>query len=208
MASEKKGLSRRHLLALAGGSAGLLFTGGLFRAAKSGGDLSLAENTPTGNRRSNRASQHDTEVPAGAQSEAQRAQNRFKEASAEALSILGAVKVGTELGAWRVAQIHDFHFGAVPVILESRDGSRFQVDVLRRDGRPDAARGIAETRHLSLFLANQGSGKTSSNENQGLGLMTLAAAIKQHEPRSMPSNMLTLARRQTQHPRAKYTVLI
>lgn len=205
MASDKKMFSRRHILSLAGGTLGLIATGSVFRTATSATKPSAPSNPRGVNERFD-AAQHTSEATTDATVQ-EVAQSGRQNASSEALKVLGAVKIGTQLGLWRVAEIHDIHFGAVPVVLESEAGGRYQVDVLRRDGQFGAIRGVADTRRLSLFLANQGSGSTSSNEHHGLGLMTLAAAIRQSEPLSLPSNMLTFAGREARHPRASYTVL-
>src|SRR5581483_6915785 len=86
-----------------------------------------------------------------------------------------ALPPGTRFGRWRVVAVHPVKLGAIPVVLETRTGQRFQVDVLQRDRHVLARRGIAETRHFALYLANVGRGNTPTPEEHGLGLIWLAA---------------------------------
>lgn len=203
MASDKKVFSRRHLLSWAGGALGIFVAGKLARPTMDATTSPMVDDLQPDGARSDK--EHDVT----ARRDEPRVKNRVRNASSEAFLALGAVGVGTQLGPWRVAEIHDFHFGAIPVVLESPASGRYQVDVLRRDPRRDAVPGIAETRHLSLFLANQGSGNTSTDEHQGLGLMTLAAAIRESEKGTPPPRkVLTFAARGARYPRAGYNVLV
>lgn len=65
--------------------------------------------------------------------------------------------------------------GAVPVVMRTPGGERFQVDVLRRDAKGPA--GVAETGELSLFIANRGDGSTPTDEAQAHAARGLAAFI-------------------------------
>lgn len=111
---------------------------------------------------------------------------------------------GLRFGRWRVVEVLPVRLGAVPVILETRRGERFQVDVLRRDGRGHAKRGIAETRHYALYLANTGRGARPTPEDFGLGLMWLAALIRPREHRYRPPALLTLRERLERHPGGQF----
>lgn len=207
MASDRKNLSRRNLLSLAGGAFGLITAGsvgtaGAISLRKSAHDAS-APNAKPANEAVPVAPPAPVEKPAGP---VMREQPTVPAASPDALSVLGGVTAGTRVGPWHVAAIYDFHLGAVPVVLESSAGGRFQVDVLKRDTRPGAPKGVADTRHLSLFLSNKGNGATPSDEHHGLGLMALAAAVQQRESFAAPKGLLTLAERVVQFPRAGYSV--
>ena len=210
MASDRKNLSRRHLLSIAGGAAGLLAAG----TAKA---VDMGEQAGPQKKPSDRVAPGSPENvdpgpdPARCQTEQVPAGPKMREhtvpaASEAALAALGGVRVGDRIGAWKLVAIHDFHLGAVPVVLEDGRGERFQVDVLRRDTREGAPRGIAETRHLSLFLSNKGNGATPSSERQGLGVMALAAAIRKREAFGSAPGLLTLGERAAQFPGAGYRV--
>jgi hypothetical protein len=114
---------------------------------------------------------------------------------------LGPLAVGDGLGVASVVAIHSPHYGAIPIVLRTDDGVLFQVDVLARD--PKGPTGIADTPHLSLFLANRGDGATATDEAQGLSVMTLAARLGDLEP--MPE-LLTLRERNLRHPEGSFGV--
>lgn len=114
---------------------------------------------------------------------------------------------GVRFGRWRVVAVHPVKLGAVPVVIESAQGRRFQIDVLRRDRHPQARRGVAETRHYALFLVNQGRGNTPTREEDGLGLLWLAALLRPREHRVRPAALLTQRERVRMHPRGRFDVL-
>jgi len=206
MASDRSNLSRRQLLSIAGGALGVVVTGAwrVFDHASSspgrrGGSLKPAAPTQPAVPVTNLA------APA-ADLGNQGIRPKVTAASPEALQVLGGVDVGTTLGQWTVVAVYDFHMGAVPVVLETANGVRYQVDVLRRDPRPQAARGVGESRQLSFFLSNEGNGSKTSNESQGLGLMALAATVRAREPQRLPSALLSLEERAARFPRGVYKV--
>lgn len=118
-----------------------------------------------------------------------------------------ALPAGLEFGRWRVVAVLPVKFGAVPVILTTRRGAHFQIDILRRDRRQGAKRGIAETRHYALYLANLGRGMKPTREEHGLGLIWLAALLRASERRHTPPALLTLRERLTQHRGERFDVL-
>lgn len=113
---------------------------------------------------------------------------------------------GQTIDRWTVVRVHPLHLGAVPVVLETDSGKRYQVDVLARD--PAGPEGVASTEVLSLYVVDvQADRRTDGNrptdEEQGLGAMVLAQALKTE---AVPSGLLTLAQRQQQHPRGSFGV--
>ncbi|MBK8696884.1 MAG: hypothetical protein IPN17_32630 [Deltaproteobacteria bacterium] len=94
--------------------------------------------------------------------------------------------------------------GAVPVVIESRRGQRFQVDVLRRDRHPQAKAGVGETRLYALYLANNGRGSKPTQEEQGVGLLWLAAMLRPREGRVRPGMLLTQRERVRMFPRGRF----
>lgn len=115
---------------------------------------------------------------------------------------------GCRFGRWTVVSVLPVKLGAVPVILESRRGERFQVDVLRRDRSARARRGLAETQEYSLFLLNRGHGDTPTQEDHGLAVLWLAAFLRPRE-RMVPTISLFTQRERTQRfPRGKFNVLM
>lgn len=113
---------------------------------------------------------------------------------------------GQTIDRWTVVRVHPLHLGAVPVVLETDSGKRYQVDVLARD--PAGPEGVASTEVLSLYVVDvqaerQTDGNRPTDEEQGLGAMVLAQALKTE---AVPSGLLTLAQRQQQHPRGSFGV--
>jgi hypothetical protein len=116
-----------------------------------------------------------------------------------------ALRPAERIGRWTVVEVHPVRFGAVPVILADGDGEQFQIDVLRRDGHPDAPVGVGQTDTLSVYLSNRGDGDTATREEHGLGALALAAALDRREAQ-IPDGLLTFAERAAMHPRAAYSV--
>ncbi|MCX4241955.1 hypothetical protein [Paraliomyxa miuraensis] len=121
-------------------------------------------------------------------------------------SALTSIQAGQRLDRWTVVRVHPLHLGAVPVVLETADGKRYQVDVLSRD--PSGPEGVATTEHLSLYVvdiqaAPDSDGQRPTDEEQGLGAMVLARALAR-EP--APDGLLTLSERQRQFPRGSFGV--
>lgn len=110
-------------------------------------------------------------------------------------------------GRWRVVSVLPMKLGAVPVVLESRRGERFQVDILRRDRSARARRGLADTQEYSLFLLNRGQGDTPTQEDHGLAVLWLAAFLRPRE-RVLPTvPLFTQRERMQRFPRGKFNVL-
>lgn len=115
---------------------------------------------------------------------------------------------GLRFGRWRVVSVLPSKLGAIPVILESRSGDRFQVDILRRDRSARARRGLSETRGYSLFLFNRGQGDTPTQEDHGLAVLWLAAFLRPRE-HTLPAIALLTQRERTQRfPRGKFNALV
>lgn len=115
---------------------------------------------------------------------------------------------GLRFGRWRVVAVHPVKHGAVPVVLESQRGHRFQVDVLRRDRHPQAKAGVGETRLYALYLANQGRGSKPTQEEDGMGMLWLAALLRPRESRLRPSQLLTQRERVRMFPRGHFAVVL
>lgn len=116
-----------------------------------------------------------------------------------------ALAVGVVLGRWTVVAVHPVHMGAVPVVLSTEDGARYQVDLLARDAGGPA--GVANTQRLSLFVANHGDGRTATDEEQGLGAMALAEHLRAREAAGWTAPaLLTLHERATQYPEGAFGV--
>jgi hypothetical protein len=115
---------------------------------------------------------------------------------------------GLRFGRWRVVSVLPVKLGAVPVVLESRHGERFQVDVLRRDRSARARRGLSETRGYSLFLVNRGQGDTPTQEDHGLAVLWLAALLRPREHTQASVVLLTQRERTQRFPRGKFNALV
>jgi hypothetical protein len=119
--------------------------------------------------------------------------------------LLGGIVPGMVLDRWTVVAVHPVKLGAIPVVLSTREGARFQVDVMARD--PQGPSGIAETEHLALYLRNRGNGGTATNEEQGLGTIVLARELRTREAQGMSTPpLLTLRERHRRHPDGSFGV--
>jgi len=92
---------------------------------------------------------------------------------------------GLRFGRWRVVAVHPVKHGAVPVVVETQSGRRFQID----------------------FLANNGRGNTPTVEEQGVGLLWLAALLRPREGRVRPGMLLTQRERVRMFPRGRFDVV-
>lgn len=111
----------------------------------------------------------------------------------------GTVLPGTKV---RVIAVYPVTLGALPVVLETHAGNRYQVDVLARD--PSGPQGVGNTEHFSVYVANSGDGGTSTDETEGLGAMALARVLEASE-HDLPS-LMTLRDRETEHPEGTFGV--
>jgi hypothetical protein len=121
------------------------------------------------------------------------------------VELLAGLRPGTTIRRWTIVAVHPVKLGAIPVVLATADGTRFQVDVMARD--PNGPSGVAQTEHLGLYLRNRGDGHTATDEEQGMGAMSLARALRAREAEgaSMPA-LLTLAERHRRHPDGAFAV--
>jgi hypothetical protein len=85
---------------------------------------------------------------------------------------------GTRFGECVLVQIGSVERGAVPITLRAPGGETFRVDVLRHD---EATPGIARAGSLGLYLANGGTGRKPTDEQQGLAVMALAGVLANRE---------------------------
>jgi hypothetical protein len=148
--------------------------------------------------------QADDKRRAGSPNEAQGPVARtFVSASTPVLDLLAPLKPGAQVYDWTVVAIHDVSMGAVPVILADKSGSKFQVDILRRDTKKGAPRSVADAHGLSLFLANNGNGQKASDESKGLGVVALATVLSRRANKA-PAGLLTWRERVALFPKGEY----
>lgn len=110
------------------------------------------------------------------------------------------------VGAWRVEQVMPLVAGAVPVLMRTPEGKRFQVDVMRADAA--GPRAIAQGGSFALYLANGGSGDKPSGEAEVRGAQALAGLLAQLEAeQALPAipGLLTLSERMSSHRQAVLT---
>jgi len=118
------------------------------------------------------------------------------------LAPTGLAAVGE--GRWKIESIHDVQHGAIPVVLSDSRGTRFQVDVLRRDSALEPTErepAVAFAQGVALYLSNRGNGNKGTNEEHGLGVMALATALRTRAKRGpVPAAVTTFAERRARHP--------
>lgn len=110
------------------------------------------------------------------------------------------------VGEWRVEQVLPLVAGAVPVLMRTPEGKKFQVDLLRAE--VDGPRAVAQAGGLALYLANGGEGDRPSTAVEEQGARALAQrlthlAAERGEP-AIPG-LLTLSERLTAHRQAVLT---
>jgi hypothetical protein len=145
-------------------------------------------------------------VPMGLVAVGMAARGWLGRASEDEPVAFAALAPGQQLGRWTVVKVHPVRLGAVPVVLATETGQRYQVDVLARD--PAGPEGVARTEALSLFVVDvqaspETAGSRPTDEEQGLGAMALAQALRGEAP---PAGLLTLEQRRQQHPRGAFGV--
>ena len=111
----------------------------------------------------------------------------------------GAVLPGTQV---RVIAVYPVTLGALPVVLETHAGNRYQVDVLARD--PSGPQGVGNTEHFRVYVSNRGDGGTSTDETEGLGAMAVARVLEASDSELPP--LMTLRERETEHPKGTFGV--
>ncbi len=122
-------------------------------------------------------------------------------------ALFGSDSPASVMQRWRIVAVHPIHMGAIPVVMETADGRRYQVDVLRRD--PQGPRAVADTERLSLYVQNQGHGATATDEEQGLGVMALASVLRTREAEGAAiPELLTLRERMARHPEGAFGVAL
>jgi hypothetical protein len=113
-----------------------------------------------------------------------------------------AATLALELDGARVVGVHPVHCGALPVIVENA-GTRFQIDVLRRDA--EGMGGVVDTEHLSLFVRNGGAGNDHTGRPRELAARALGRALSAHGE-TFAASLLTFRERSERHPGAIYDV--
>lgn len=119
---------------------------------------------------------------------------------------LGPLVPGVSIDRWRILDVRGRYLGGIAVVLTTRQGTVFQLDVLRRteNGPP----GIADTPSLSVYLLNRGNGRTATPEEQGLGAMALARALARRESEGIPvPTLLSLPERLARFPAGRFDVI-
>ncbi len=117
------------------------------------------------------------------------------------------VAEGLELGTWMVERVYTPRMGALPVVLRTPTGERFQVDILRRDPA-DANQAMALAARHALFVVNGGNGRTGTEEMQARGTKVLAAHLDaQLRAGVQGPELSSYTERAAAHPGARFGVL-
>ncbi|MCY1058376.1 hypothetical protein [Nannocystis sp. SCPEA4] len=106
-------------------------------------------------------------------------------------------------GEWRVEQVMPLTAGAVPVLMRTPKGQRFQVDLMRAEA--EGPRAVAHAGELALYLANGGGGDRPSTAEEVQGARVLAERLTQlAAERGAPAiaGLLTLSERLAGHSQA------
>jgi len=128
-------------------------------------------------------------------------QGKTRPAGPEVLTYFGDIKDGSKLERWTVVAVSDVRDGGIPVEMATPDGKHFFIELLRRD--PSGPKGVAETPTLAIYLVNSpGDGGVATPEEQGQGIMALAAALSTRENNggAKPPALSTLKERMAMPP--------
>lgn len=126
------------------------------------------------------------------------------EAPPEPLPPPGEISRELELaGGFVVTRAYGVHFGALPFVVEG-EGDRFQLDVLR----PDALgpRGVFETEHFSVFVADHGSAHTAPARERGARALGAALQRRAEAGVALPT-LASFLERRAAHPSEAYDVV-
>ena len=116
-----------------------------------------------------------------------------------ASSLLSPLAVGSDIGHWRVEYMGRLHAGALSVQLSKASGERCFIDICARDQSIGAPVPPARTDLCDLFVANEGTGRDTTIEDQGLAAMALAEVVRSHEHGVDLQGLLTLRARLANH---------
>lgn len=121
-------------------------------------------------------------------------------ADASARALFGSLQAGSVIEGARIEAVHAPRAGALPVVLTASDGSRFALELFRRDAA--SAPPLAQAGELALYLVNRGDGRRSTPEPVGLGARALARALEARlaEGAPIPDALTTFAERRALHP--------
>lgn len=114
---------------------------------------------------------------------------------------------GTSLGRGFIEAVLPLTAGAVPVVMRTPQGERFQVDILRKD--PGGPAGVADTARLSLFVVNRGDGATRTHEAQAHAARSLAGWLAARETAASVASLgelLSHPERQRAHPAGVFSL--
>lgn len=123
-------------------------------------------------------------------------------------ALFAPLQAAGRVGDCTIVAVHAVKMGAIPVVLATAEGVRFQVDVLRHDANARGVNGVRAAGSLTAALHNEGGGDNSTREAEGLGAMALleALAAREADGAALPA-LLTLAQRSQRFPRGVLSVL-
>ncbi len=123
---------------------------------------------------------------------------------AEVGELLGEIRAGALLAKCRVVEVRPLWMGAIPILMETPSGARFQLDVLRARSSDD---GVGRAPGLAVFVSNGGDGSLRTDERQGLAAMALGARLSRRlrEGARVPT-LLTFEERCGRFPDGQFVV--
>ncbi len=102
---------------------------------------------------------------------------------ADVIGMLGPLRVGHSIEGFRIHAIYEDDDGCVPVLLESAEGVRFRVDVLRRSD--DDPSPLATTPTLAFYLCGMRGGSPTP-EACVRAIRALASALSEAAAKPPP----------------------
>lgn len=134
------------------------------------------------------------------------AAHALAEAGEDVRALFGALGEGADVGShWRIEAIFALRAGAIPVVLSTRSGHRFAVEVFRAAADPAP---LATAGPLGVYVVNRGDGDEPTDEASGLGAIALARALEGRLAAGapVPADLVTMPERRRRHPTGVFHV--
>jgi len=130
----------------------------------------------------------------------------LREAGDAVRALFGELTDGADVGThWRIESLYGLRGGAIPLVLATRSGHRFALEVFRASEDPAP---LATAGPLGVYVVNRGDGDVPTDEASGLGAIALARALEARLAAGapVPDDLVTMTERRRRHPTGVFHV--